>query len=91
MADNYIERLKQRQAAATGEPKPETTQPEELPTDPEVRAAYLSDELRDARQELALERERRRQAEQCAEQQARPSSLRDFLRMRQIHKRRSWR
>ena len=31
MAGNYIERLKQRQAAATGEPEPKAPEPEALP------------------------------------------------------------
>jgi hypothetical protein len=91
MAGNYIERLKKRQEAATGEPEPKAPEPEALPTDPTIRSELLADALADARQELAQERERRKQAERRAEQQARPASLGDFLRGQQVHKRRTWR
>ncbi len=89
MPDKFIENLerKKREAAkSTKAPKPEA-----LPTDPEARAAYLSDELRDARQALESERKARQQAERRVEAQAQPSSLRDLLRAQQVHKRRTWR
>jgi hypothetical protein len=90
MAGNYIERLKQRQEAATGEPEPKAPEPRpELPSDPEVRAEWLQDELTNTREQLAKEREKRQQAERRAEQQARPSSLGDLLRAKQVHKRRT--
>jgi hypothetical protein len=89
--NNYLKELKQRREAATGEPMPETTQPETPPSDPEVRAEWLQDELTNTREQLEKEKAARQQAERRAEQQARPSSLRDLLRMRQIHKRRTWR
>jgi hypothetical protein len=90
MADNYIERLKQRQEAATGEPEAWEPRPE-LPTDPEVRAEWLQDELTNTREQLAKEKAARQQAERRAEQQARPTSFGDFLRAKQVSKRRTWR
>jgi hypothetical protein len=90
MADNYIERLKKRQEAATGEPEASEPRPE-LPTDPVIRSELLADELADAKGELELEREARQQAERRAEQQARPASFGDFLRAKQVSKRRTWR
>jgi hypothetical protein len=89
--NHFLEQLQKRREAATEEAEPKAPEPEEVPNDPAARAEYLSDELANARAQLAKEQEKRQQAERRAEQQARPSSLRDFLRMRQIHKRRTWR
>jgi hypothetical protein len=88
--NHFLEQLQKRREA-TSPPEPKAPEPEELPTDPTVRSELLADELADARRELALEREKRRQAELRAEQQARPTSLRDLLREKQVHKRRTWR
>jgi hypothetical protein len=87
--NSFLENLRRKQEAAKSTEAPEPRP--EVPADPEARAEYLSDELAEVRQELERERNAREQAERRAGQQARPSSLRDFLRMRQIHKRRSWR
>jgi hypothetical protein len=91
--NSFLENLRRRQEAAksTEEPVPEAPQPEELPTDPTIRSELRADELRDVRLELERERAARQQAERRAEQQARPSSLRDLLREKQAHKRRTWR
>jgi hypothetical protein len=89
--NNYLEQLQKRREAASP-PEPKAPEPRsELPSDAEVRAEYLSDELRDARQELERERNARQQAECRIEAQAQPSSLRDLLRAKQVHKRRTWR
>jgi hypothetical protein len=89
--NNYLKELQQRREAATGEPMPETTQPEAPPSDPEVRAEWLQDELTNTREQLAKEREKRQQAERRIEAQARPSSLADVLREKQRGKKRTWR
>jgi hypothetical protein len=80
-----LERKKREAAKSTPEPPPQ------LPTDPAIRSELLADELRDVRQELERERAARQQAERRAEQQARPASLGDFLRVKQVSKRRTWR
>jgi hypothetical protein len=92
--DNYLAQLRKRQEAAKSTEEPEPAAPEprpELPTDPTIRSELLADELRDVRQELEHERAARQQAERRIEAQARPSSLRDLLRAKQVHKRRTWR
>jgi hypothetical protein len=96
--DRFLERLQRRKeqasspTSATASTPPERLEPtEELPTDPEARAAALADELRDARQGLERERKARQQVQRQVEQQARPSSLGDMLRGMQVQKRRTWR
>jgi hypothetical protein len=90
--NSFLENLRRKQEAtkSTEAPEPKATQPEALPNDPTVRSELLADELRDARQELERERKARQQAERRAEQ-ARPASLGDFLREKQVSKRRTWR
>jgi hypothetical protein len=88
--NHFLEQLQKRREAASP-PEPKAPEPEELPNDPAARSEYLSDELRDVRQELERERTARQQAERRAEQQARSSSLGDFLRAKQVSKRRTWR
>jgi hypothetical protein len=53
--NGFLENLRRKQEAATA-PEPEAPRPEKLPSDPEVRAEYLSDELAEVRQELERER-----------------------------------
>jgi hypothetical protein len=91
--NSFLENLRRKQQAAksTEAPEPEAPQPEALPTDPTIRSELLANELRDVRQELARERNARQQAERRIEAQAQPSSLRDLLRAKQVHKRRTWR
>jgi hypothetical protein len=99
--NNYLKELqRRREAAASPQSTPSTEKPleqmsdevlEELPSDPTIRSELLADELRDVRQELERERKARQQAERRIEAQAQPSSLRDLLRAKQVHKRRTWR
>jgi len=92
--NHFLAQLKQRQAAATGEPEPTVLPPEEVPNVPEVRTEYLSDELANAREQLAKEREKSEQLERRLEaiETPAPKSMADVLRRLQAGKKRAtWR
>jgi hypothetical protein len=91
MGDRFLEQLKRKQQAAKSTEAPEPEAPQTPPTDPEVRAEWLQDELTNTREQLAKEREKREQLERRIEAQARPSSLADVLREKQRGKKRTWR
>jgi hypothetical protein len=94
--NNYLEQLQRRREAASTTRSPastETTQPETLPSDPEVRAEWLQDELTNTREQLAKEREKRQQLERrlMAIETPAPRSMADVLRRVQRGKRKTWR
>jgi hypothetical protein len=92
--NHFLEQLKQRREAAksTEEPVPEAPQPE-LPADPTIRSELLADELRDVREQLAKEREKRQQVERRLEaiETPAPKSMADVLRRVQAGKHKTWR
>ncbi len=87
--NSFLENLRRKQEAAKSTEAPEPRP--ELPAGPEARAEYLSDELTNTREQLEKEKAARQQAERRAEQQARPASFGDFLRAKQVSKRKTWR
>jgi hypothetical protein len=92
--NNFLEQLKRRQEAATGEPEPTVLPPEEVPNDPAARAEYLSDELTNTREQLKKEKAAREQAERRLEaiETPAPKSMADLLRQLQAgRKRATWR
>jgi hypothetical protein len=91
--NHFLEQLKKRQAAATGKPEPEAPEPETPPSDPEVRAEWLQDELTNTREQLAKEQEKRQQAERrlAAIETPAPKSMADVLKRVQAGKHKTWR
>jgi chromatin segregation and condensation protein Rec8/ScpA/Scc1 (kleisin family) len=91
--NNYLKELQRRREAAKSTEAPEPEAPEKLPSDPEVRAVWLQDELTNTREQLAKEREKRQQAERRLEaiETPAPKSMADVLRRVQAGKHKTWR
>jgi hypothetical protein len=93
--NHFLEQLQKRREAAksTEEPVPEAPEPETPPSDPEVRAVWLQDELTNTREQLAKEREKRQRAERWLEaiETPAPKSMADVLRRVQAGKHKTWR
>jgi hypothetical protein len=91
--NNYLKELQRRREAASP-PEPQAPEPRsELPSDPEVRAVWLQDELANTREQLAKEQEKSEQLERrlAAIETPAPKSMADVLQRLQRGKKRTWR